>query len=526
MKRLAVVAGLCILSVAGWTEDKKPSSVDLMIPPVVIEIERADKEDLSIVIPDYNDLKLPDLGIHLPAPADITIQKLPSDIPLPSLETPLQKKKAPFFTEGTIGAGLDSELTGNIRLFTVGTESQFSLLFSHSSLDGYGFRKTGEGYSRRKELFEGSLYGGTNSFSYTGQGALQETEDGLQKHSLLYTSVVHRFRSLSLEMNGKGTGPWSWELNGKVKSGQKVLSGSVPLLYNTLAARGRGTVSFAAGAAAVSLAGSYDLETGTDNTPPAQLLELGIDARYHFTAFDTGIYAAGGYLPGRGFVYPFSLYAQGTAGKIVQFRFEGGRKVLLSDNYDLWKNFAFAGNISGWTESWYAEGHVSSQVFPEFGIHADAGWEKSRGASTAPDITSLSSVTGLFPYSSTEERESLSVAGGCVYDINPALQFRADWKGQLMKDTDPLRPVQSVSAGLDYKTPDDFFKGSGAVTWDFIPLTLPEAGGNISFRISRGIFLTAQAEDLLPLFFQKDRIAAGPYSRPSGTITLSIKISL
>ncbi len=525
MKRLSVVIFLCVISTGVWAVDEKPSSVDLMIPPVIIEIERSDKQDLSIIIPDYNDLKLPDLGINLPDPADITIQKLPSDIPLPSLDTPQQKKKVSFFTDGNLGAGLDNQLTGDIKLFRLGSGPRFSILFSHDSLDGYGVRKAGEGYSYRKELFEGTFYGELKAVSFKGKGSLSEKEDGLQGQNPLYVSVARRFRSISLTMDETGT-PWGWQLNGDVKSAQKVLTGSSPLVFNTFSGTGKGTVNFSSGAFGFALDGSYQLENIKETGWLSQLVELGINTSYHFPSVDVGAYAGAGYLPESGFLYPFSLYLRGTAAKTVQFRFEGGRRILLSDNYDLWNSFAFAGNADGWSDTWYAEGNLLSPLFSGFVIYADVNWGKSSGAVSTPQTSSPDPVTGLFPYMSSDERESLSVTGGFSFDIAAGTELRAEWKGQLLPDTDPLLPVQSINTALSYEAPGGMFKASASVSWSLIPLALPEAGGDLSFKIRKGIFLDVTAEDLLPLLFQKDRIEAGPYSRPSGKMAVNIKISL
>ena len=525
MKRFAAVLFLCIISAGVWAENDKPSSVDLMIPPVIIEIERSDKQDLSIVIPDYNDLKLPDLGIKLPDPVDITVQKLPPDIPLPSLDTPQQQKKVSFFTDANLGAGLDNQLTGNIKLFRLGSGPQFSILFFHDSLDGYGFRKAGEGYFYRKELFEGTVYGELKAVSYKGKGSLSEKEDGLQGKSPLYVSVVRRFRSASLEMDRAGT-PWGWQLNGDVKSAQKVLTGSSPLVFNTLSGTGKGTVRFSSGAFGLSLDGLYQLENIKETGWLSQMLELEINPSYHFPSFDAGAHGGVGYLPGTGFLYPFSLFLRGTAVKKVQFRFEGGRRIRLADNYSLWNSFAFAGNAEGWSEAWYAEGHLLTPLFPGFLVHADVNWEKSSGVVPLPQVSSPDPVTGLFPSVNMDDRESLSIAGGCTFDISTSTELQAEWKGQFMPDKNPLQPEQSISTVLSYEVPGSVFKGSASLVWGFIPLSLPEVGGDLSFKIRKGIFLDIKAEDILPLIFQNDRIEVGPYSGPSGKVTVNIKISL
>ncbi len=524
---ITIMMFFSLLSPAVQAEEEKgkPSSVDLMVPPVIINIERSDKQDLSIIIPDFNDLKLPDLGIKLPDPADITIKELPSDIPLPSLDTPQQQKKASFFTEGNIGTGFDNQLIGDVRLFKLGTGTRFSLLFSHDSLDGYGYREAGEGYSYRKELFEGALYGNTGSAAYTGEGSLQETENGLQEQSSLYTSVIHRFRTISLKMNKKGN-PWGWQVEGNLKSAQKVLTGSTPLLYNTFSGSGKSSLHFMTGSLDLALEGSYHLEYLRENDTLSHRVALGVRSSYHFRSFDAGAFLGASYVPESGFFYPFSLFLRGTAIKTVQVNITGGRKVALADNYSLWENFPFAGNTEGMAESWYSEGQVLSPLFSGIDVYTKWDWEKRSGAMNIPDDSSLDPLTGLFLYGNTDDWESLLVTGGVSMDINRRTQMNFEWKGQLLRDTDPRNPLQDISAGLLYRTPGGDFRGSFNVSWGIDPVLLPSIGGDLSLRIHRGIFLDLRTEDLLPLVFQEDRTYVGPYSAPSGKVTVSIKISL
>lgn len=526
MKRYIFLFGLFILSSILFAEEKKPSSVNLMIPPVIIDIERSDNQELSVLIPEFTTMNLPVPGIKLPEPAAMSVVDLPSDIPLPSIDTPEQKSKAVFFSEGTLGAGIHNQLTGDIRLFKLGTGPRFSLLFSHDGLDGYGYRSAGEGYYFRKELFSGTLYGEKGGNSYTGEGSLAEDEDGFQNQSSLYSSIVRRFRTVSL-MAGKKGKPWGWNISGDFQNAQKVFKGAIPFAFNTFAFLENSSLDFVKDSFSASLYESYQFDYIKEDDFLLNRMEIGLQSLYHFNPVDIGVQAGISYIPGNGFFYPYSLTLSGTFLKAVQFQIKGGRSIQIPNNYSLWASFPFGGNAEGITEKWFVNGRVSGMVFPGVDLHATWNWEDSGGFQNILNISSLNPVTGLFPYVESKNQQRLKVTGGFGFAFNREMYFSSEWSGQLLKNTDPLSPLHRISAALHYTKADEKVKGELNLSWDISPPERsPEIGGNLSLRIRKGIYMVIEADDILPVLFQQDRFLAGPYLKPSGTIAMSLKISL
>ncbi|MCK5153966.1 MAG: hypothetical protein KAQ93_06360, partial [Spirochaetales bacterium] len=209
-----------------YGEDNAPSTIELIIPPVVVEFEDRLEQIMELKVPDYDDIILPDFEISLPDPGEITIDGIDIDLPLPDFVEYKYEEKASFFSEGVLGIGDRNHLIGNISLFRLGQGLRFSLSFAHDGLDGFGRNAAGMGYFSRQEAFEGEFENGDESFMISGSGSFMENEDGLQGQTPSYTSVIHRLSNINLGVSGGNSFFWDGKID--LNLAGKTLSGEIP----------------------------------------------------------------------------------------------------------------------------------------------------------------------------------------------------------------------------------------------------------------------------------------------------------
>ena len=120
------------LSFIVYAEEGVPSSVDLVLPPIIVEFNNKSESALNIEVPDYGNIVLPDFEVSLPEPGDIPINDISFNIPMPDLIEYSYSGKPSFFSEGILGIGDRNHLIGNISLFRLGQD--FRVWFSVSRI--------------------------------------------------------------------------------------------------------------------------------------------------------------------------------------------------------------------------------------------------------------------------------------------------------------------------------------------------------------------------------------------------------
>ncbi len=523
---ILLFTGLAAVSVL-FAEDDKPAEVDLEIPPVVIEVEHSNQQDLYINIPDLNDITLPEFGLDLPSPADISVSELPFEtLSLPSADQTFTGKTASFFSEGNLGLGINNQLTGYIRLYKLGKGLKYSVLFSHNSMDGYGSHSAGEGFFNREELFKGSFSTDEEKISYFGSGSLSETENGMQGLSSMYSSVVHRFRDAGFKVSDSND-RWKWSLFSTLEDADRVLSGSDPLVNSTLLVKPGASLTFKTGRFSVSLNGNYNVEYRDSGDDIYQNMSSDLKISYTFPSVDISGGATACYIVDGDTYFPFFISISGTAAGKSVFDSSFGRKVKVYDNYSLWKDFPLSDSISGSSEEWYFSGSLRSSVTDSVSLYSSVDWEYYDDYKGYSDSSVSDSVTGLFPVVDIKDYNSLVITAGMDIDLKGGKSAGIGWKGQLADDASPFYARQSVFGELKVGSPDADLSGSMSINWDLDPFdSLPELGGLVSYRMSRGVSLEVEAGDLLSVFSGEDRTLLGEYIKPAGTVTARVKISL
>ncbi len=527
MKYKPFIVLLMFLSLSMYAEEGKPDSVELEIPSVIIEIDHDDKQDFAINIPEVSDLVLPEFGLDLPDPADISVKELPLDpVPLPVQDSGTAASEASFFSEGDLGFGTDNQLTGYLRLFKLGRGIRYSILFSHFSMDGYGDYDAGKGFFNREELFKGSFLNETDNFSYTGEGSVTERENGLQEQSALYSSVVHRFKEASFGVK-KTDSAWEWGASASVKSAEKVLSGSTPGIESTVILNPGAYVSYKYRSFKIAISGGYMLDYRSSGEAFYQDISSTMKTEYHFPSIDISAEVSAEYVIGAGFCYPFTLAFTGAVSDIFRFSGSGGLRMLHYDNYSLWYDFPFGLSQEGNGGDWFGLLELRSIISPSVSVYASGEWNMIENSIGLVKDRNPDPVSGLFEMSDPRLYENLYLSAGADFSVSERMSVNAEWKGQFLADSDPLLPIQEVSADCRYSNSDSGIDGAVTLMWPIYPFeAIPGIGGNVSFSLNKGISLVVETADILSALTGEKRELLGPYLKPPGEITVRIKITL
>ena len=309
MKNIIIILTL-LISFSLYAEDEAPSSIELIIPTVIIEFEGQSEQVMELIVPDYDEIVLPDFEIYLSDPGEIPIEEIEFDLPLPGFVEYNYSEGSSFFSEGFLGFGVKNHLLGNISLFRLGEGLRFSLSFAHDGLDGFGQNDAGTGYFYRKEAFEGDFKNGDESFMISGSGSFKENEDGLQKQVTSYTSIINRLSNVELGISGNGSFSWNGDLG--LTIAEKTITGENPELYDEFVLSVNGGLGWKKNWFSISLTGDYiyDLYRYIDTSKNIirSDLELG------FALEPVDIFASAGifWLPGNYPDYPFSISFAGA----------------------------------------------------------------------------------------------------------------------------------------------------------------------------------------------------------------------
>lgn len=518
-----IIILILIISFSLYAEDEAPSSIELIIPTVIIEFEGQSEQIMELIVPDYDEIILPDFEIYLPDPGDIPIDEIEFDLPLPGFVEYNYSEGSSFFSEGFLGLGAKKHLLGNISLFRLGEGLRFSLSFAHDGLDGFGQNDAGTGYFYRKEAFEGDFRNGDESFMISGSGSFKENEDGLQQQVSSHTSIIHRLSSVELGISGESGFSWNGGLG--LTIAEKTLTGVVPKLYDELALSANGGLGWKKDWFSVFLMGDYVYNRLKEyNATMIDKNIIGSDLQLGF-AFDTfDITAAGGifWLTGNYPEYPFSVSLAGAFKDILQYQTSGGYFFRNYLNYETWSSYSFFGSASGIDEGWFWDGKITGSSFSNlnFGIH----WlYRNMEKFMSVDLDSFDGTTGLF---------SLNSVQGNYLDLSPFAKLALPsgwsillgWDGQILGDIDILKPVYSVYSDIEYTGDNYGFFFSGEYSLDPF-VSIPAISIGINYSISEGVEISFEGTDILG-FFSDDRTLFGNYIEVGGTITLVTKISL
>lgn len=502
-----------------YAEDEAPSSIELIIPPVIIEFEDRLEQNMELKVPDYDDIVLPDFEITLPDPGEMTIDGIDIDLPLPDFVEYKFKEKTALFSEGVLGFGSSNHLVGNISLFRLGQGLRFSLSFAHNGLDGFGRNAAGMGYFSREEAIEGNFENGDESLIISGSGSFMENENGLQGQTPDYTSVIHRLSNVELGVSGGSK--FSWDGNADLKLAEKTLSGETPDSNEELILTIQSGIAWEKNWLSISLNGEYVYGRLRGNAAK-NMFNTDLKLGFALKTIDMTVEAGLLLLEDLSLVYPFSVSMDGAYKEFFQYQSSAGYFASNYLNYKTWIKYPFFDLAEGIDKGWFWDGKiiVSPFSYTELGFK----WKyQNMDSYMSVSTESFNSSSGLFSVNSIQ---------GTYLDVSPFMQINIlshwnllfGWDGQILSDKNILKSVHSIYTEVNFNRDKYGFFITGNYSLDPF-ITIPSLFMGINYTITEGVILSLEGEDILG-FFAEDRITFGSYIEEGGKFSLLTKISL
>ncbi len=507
-----------ILGLTLYAQSDAPSSIDLIIPPIVVEFEGRSEQVIELVVPDYEEIVLPDFEITLSDPDEIPIGEIGFDLPLPDFVEYNYREKSSFFSEGMLGIGLKNHLAGNISLYSLGSNLRFSLSFAHEGLDGFGRNDPGTGYFSRNETFQGDFERGDDNFSVSASGQFIETENGLQQLVPDHGSVIDRLKNINLGFIVKDY--FEWTGNANVKIAGKTISGEIPESFNETVFDFDGGMGWSKDWMALTLKAGYVYKQESSLNRNIFTSDLLID----FLLSTVDISASVGlfWAPGTPVAYPFELALSGAVNNYFRYQMSGGYSLDYYSNYKNWEKYPYSGLGDGVDRKWFLDGSLGFSPVSKLEIGFSWIYRNMENYISA-NLDSFNSNTGLFSVSAGKVT-FLDLSGFANFNFSRNFSVLLSLSGQLLDDKVVLNPLLSIHSEIEYSKEDWGLFVSG----DFNPLppvSVPSVSVGANYILSEGVELILEGTDIFG-FFAADRYLWGNYIADGGRLTLKTKISL
>lgn len=497
-----------------------PEEPEVELPTVVLEYSAIRQESIETELPDGDVIELPTIEELLPEAGALEVAS--PDLTPVSPRQPVESAVSPaaFYSEGVIGGGSDNHLIGDIALYKRGELPLYQFRFSHEGIDGYGDNAAGTGYFDRREELSGKVEFGNERHRGTVDGEYFEMETGLQDFNAA-NSVIHRF------IQGRGTytrtfdSPFSLSAGALAHSGSQLIgmqSEAEELYVDTHAAgifeNEHFYISFSGGHRYQQVPGDRQMHQGR-----AELL-----SKLYFDRFDITAEVGGHWDTENQFLVPWNLELDGVAGDF-QYRLGGGYLIDQVLYRELWNEYPLldTGDEINIRHGWDAYGQIGYTPNTAFRLSFDAHWNLLQGVLVPENLDARDGDTGLFPFG-LDERQLLDVQTLLNYFPNESITLAAGWKGQLMGETDPLRPEHLLTGRIGYSNRTTGFGAS--LEGDYKIGELPEMQTQLSYLLSEGINIVLEGSDLLAPFYADGRPWWGEYEQRGLNVTLKTEISL
>ena len=543
MQRMLGFVLIFFASFAVFAQDTEPEDPGIVLPPVLLEIEDLQVEDVNAALPADEDQLRPEVSIPLPEAEELYVPDFVFDIPFPdqvgvsnevsdaTFTQYLEQTRSPIFSDGRIGIGAPIYVLGDLSLYKLGDEPRFRLRFFHEKLDGYGFRQTGSGFYHSDDLLEGVISFGNDTTGFEVSAGIQESANGLQRGinglSAEYESVNHRDANANAELTQQFTPNFGFTGVLDVSYGSQILTAETPLIASELAISPGVQLGYNSGALDLSLAGEYEFISTTGGTAMTDhRIQALIGASYLLPtdirlSFDGGIYWSS-----RDALLPnVTIGADGRIGTIVNFNTIAGYQVRPQRLQQRWLDaplLAFAGPLSpeyGW--SW--SGTIQIRPVSSFIITADMNFDLMDNVldpAVAPDA-----VTGLYSHT-TRSLIALNTLLSFEWDITSILGIDLSWQGAFI-DRTRHQPVQIARLTFDAEDPAERFGFLLEMEVEFAPdITIPTIGLGGYYRINDSVQFQLDVRDILSPMLDPGRYNWEPYIRPGLHAMLLTKISL
>lgn len=530
-------------------EDLSPQLPDLILPPFLLELEEQLLVEIEAPLPHEEALGLPPLEMPLPGPEDLRLSPFSADLqidPGDSRETIGEKPaRQRIYTIGKLGAGPGNYILGDLTIHRLEETPRFSLHFFHESRDGFSGAASGEGFSMRQELLEGSFTHARGPVETEGRFSFGEEERGLQGLSVSDSLVLRGyFGEGSYGRRFGAGGLWSLSLKGSSLS--RWLAGGPEDRNQIVSYQPALEWGWEWDRLFVFARGGYHYSRLTANGDREDLKQYGLLGAGLSVRLPRGWQAdleagAAWDFEGRP-EYPFEVKLEGPVGRDLALSFQGERvdrpweADQLRDEFPL---LAFEDGTGGAVlpeslKGWRAAGSFTAAPGDRLGLEGRIVWARWENL-IQPGI-SLPSRERSFSQAAADVFE-FSLEGRGF--INRYLTLFAGWEGQAFLDRRLLYPENMVTLALEI---EDRQLSGGTVlppwggrlsgAWAVFPRESPLVGqypvldGMGYYRITPGGKIMLEISDLLSPFLDEGRLYWDEITNPGLTLSLSVSISL
>jgi hypothetical protein len=509
---------------------------DLVLPPVVLEIEDLSEVRIEARLPPEEELLPPDRRFPLPEPGVLAIGEpsLPSAVPGAAGQA-AGAAGGPLSTEAALGVGTLRGISAGVRLTAKGTPG-LDVSFAHESLDGFGGHDPGSGFDLRDDRLTASVALRPWGADLDIEGSWHDRAQGLQGlgGSGSYAAATARTIGGSVALSGKVL-PWL-TLAGSlgVANDELVLAGASPVSFSELgvAPSFSGTAAF--GQWTIGLSARYDFHASDELIP-----DPFVNGHRFRTDLTVGVEPASGWQVEAGVGWhwtgegmsavPFHLAVSGAPLEFLTFSLRGGYQAVPVDLADVLAAHSFLLPVATQdSEGWFGTvdltlgvgGAISATAglsYTSENLMLDVDDTDDADADVDPDT-----VTGLYP---VEQRaaDGLALTGGLRWSIATWLTLNASLAVSL-PDRPWYQPFGTASVELTAleatgRMGATLSAVSDTKTW--FPLPGLNLGGFL--RVSPAVRLRLDASDLLgPL--AGPRFELGVYERPGLRVIGSVQV--
>jgi len=553
-KYIMTVPGVLVLLLLGpatlsGQEDLSPQHPDLILPPFLLELEEQLLVQIEAPLPSEASLGLPPLEMPLPGPEDLRLSPFSADIQIDtgdSRDTAGEGAvRQKIYTIGKLGAGPGNYILGDLTIHRLEDTPRFSLHFFHESRDGFSGAASGEGFSMRQELLEGSFIHTRGPGETEGRFRYGEEERGLQGLSVFDSLVLRGYRGEGRYSRRFGEGGlWSFSLKGS--SLNRWLSGGPEDRNQVLSYQPKAVLGWDWDKLSAFTQGEYYYSrlTATGDREDLQQygsLKGGLSVRLP-GGWQADLEAGGAWDFEGGLEYPFLIKLEGPVGRDLALSFQGERVNHPREAEQLRNEFpllAFEDGSGGAVlpdvlKGWRAAVSFTAASGNRLGLEGRLAW--NRWENLIQPGVALSSRERSFSQTGADIFEFAMEGRGI---INRYLTLYAGWEGQAFLDRRLLYPDNLVTLALEIEDrqlpggtvlPPWGGRLSGA--WAVFPRESPRAGqypvleGLGYYQISPGGRIMLEISDLLSPFLEEGRLYWDEITNPGLTLSLSVSISL
>lgn len=521
----------------GPTGPARPEDTDIILPSEILEVEDIDLEVIEAPLPEFAEPPLPDLAIPLPDAEELEITQAALDVapgaPGATGST-VEGEQRSLYSTGRVAVGSRNFLSGDIGIFSFGTDPEFNLQYSHEGIDGYGDNAPGTGYFERKDTISGELDAGLGDYDLALDAAFEEQDNGLQRESDSFYSVDQRYISGGASVRRETDGPFGAQIGGGFDTASRVFVSDSDESVSEGAINARGdaeaSLEFERGDIGVN-AGYRSRQSFADSF--TQVIEGSLSGEYAFEgalAFDA--LAGVSWEPDEAPLFPFELGVSGTLSDVFTLEVRGGARALRPSFAEVWREVPVAGLEGEPLEdgrAWFGNTSVNWLASSSLTFDAAAEYAVSENAI---DIGPFSANEARHP---VEQREITQLRSDLSLSWSPSRIFRllGGYTGRYI-DRRAIDPTHEMSMEVELNTEDDRAGGRVSVVtpvFDYMALPNMTAGGHVG--VAEGIEVGLEFNDILGPVREEPRARVGatrsgdyPFIEPGFRATMFARLSL